>query len=91
LQVTAASLTGRFGPEAVRAAWALVAEGAAEIVATDAHNPGTGEPGMTAAFKMISANCGPEWARRLCIENPARVLRGERLLPVFLRRRQGIG
>jgi protein-tyrosine phosphatase len=91
LQVTAASLTGRFGPEAVRAAWTLVAEGAAGIVATDAHDPGAGEPCMTAAFKMISASCGPEWARLLCIENPARVLRGEGLPPAFWRERRGIG
>ena len=91
LQVTAASLTGDFGPEAARGAWTLVAEGAAGIVATDAHDPGAGGPCMTAAFEILSANFGSGRARLLCIENPARVLRGESLVPVPLRERQRIG
>jgi protein-tyrosine phosphatase len=90
LQVTAASLMGRFGPAAARAAWKLIADGTAAIVATDARDRGAGSPCMTPAFKMISDHLGLALARHLCIENPSRVLRGESLAPVPVQERQEI-
>lgn len=77
LQVTAASLMGRFGPAAARAAWQFIVEGAAAIVATDAHDRGVASPCMTPAFRMISTHLGVAVARWLCIDNPSRVLRGD--------------
>jgi protein-tyrosine phosphatase len=91
LQVTAASLTGGFGPESASAAWTLMAQGLVGIVATDAHDRGAGGPRMTEAFEMISDHFSPELACLLCIENPTRVLRGESLMPVLWEERQGVG
>jgi len=91
VQITAASLVGGFGPAVARAAWTLIARRMAALVATDAHDRGAGGPRMTEAYEMISDRFGPELARRLCIENPTRVLRGDRLVPVGSEERQGVG
>jgi len=90
LQVTAASLTGDFGPQAERAAWRLIAEGWATMVATDAHNHRADRPRMTAAFELISAGFGRNLALLLCVDNPSRVVRGKRPVPVSTRCRQEV-
>jgi protein-tyrosine phosphatase len=82
LQVTAASLRGQWGRHAKRMAWRLITEGGAVMVATDAHDHGPGLPGMTAAFQTVADACGCDLARLVCLDNPMRVVRGERLLSV---------
>jgi hypothetical protein len=37
---------------------------------------------MTKAFEAVAARLGPDLAYLLCVENPARVIRGEKLAPV---------
>jgi hypothetical protein len=37
---------------------------------------------MTNAFEAVSARLGGDLAYTLCVENPARVIRGEKLAPV---------
>lgn len=74
LQVTASSLTGRFGPAVQRVAWDLVARGWVAFVGTDAHNEQVNGPVMTAAFQMIATHLSLRMARRLCIENPSRLI-----------------
>jgi protein-tyrosine phosphatase len=81
LQVTAASLTGDFGSWVERAAWRLMREGWVDIVATDAHDCRSSPPRMTMAFAEIGAGLGRDLAHLLCIDNPSRVVRGERLVP----------
>lgn len=90
LQVTASSLTGHFGPQAERSAWRLIAEGWVDTVATDAHDHRSHPPCMTMACEMVAAGFGPNLARRLCIENPSRIARGERLVPAGIRNRQEV-
>ncbi len=85
LQVTAGSLTGQWGRYAERAAWGLVAQGGRTCIATDAHD-GAQSPGMTKAFEAVAARLGSDMAYSLCVENPARVIRGEKLIPVSCRR-----
>jgi len=78
LQVTAASLTGGWGRQVKRAAWELVQHSQRVCIATDAHDssrPG----GMTAAYEALADRLGEDCARRLCVENPTGVVRGERL------------
>jgi protein-tyrosine phosphatase len=77
LQVTAASLTGRFGPVAERVAWHWLATGAASFVATDAHDTDARGPCMTRAIEAITHRLGEPAARRACTLNPARLLAGE--------------
>lgn len=81
LQVTAASLTGNFGLSAERAAASLIAAGWVDTVATDAHGSDSHPPRMTTAYDIIAADLGDSVARLLCMDNPSRVVRGERLVP----------
>jgi protein-tyrosine phosphatase len=81
LQVTAGSLTGDWGRYVERAAWGLVAQGGRACIATDAHDSSQC-PGMTKAFEAVAARLGGDLAYSLCVENPARVIRGEKLAPV---------
>jgi protein-tyrosine phosphatase len=81
LQVTAGSLIGEWGRYVERAAWGLVAQGGRTCIATDAHD-GAQCPGMTKAFEAVAARWGGAPAFSLCVENPARVIRGEDLAPV---------
>ncbi len=78
MQVTAGSLVGQFGPAAERAGWHMVEQGLVAMVATDAHDAKQRPPSMTAAIDAIAARLGHAVARRLCVENPLKVLRGDR-------------
>jgi len=78
LQITAGSLMGDWGRYVERAAWGLVAQGGRVCLATDAHD-GSQSPGMTRAFEAVTARLGRDLAHLLCVENPARVIRGEKL------------
>ena len=91
LQVTAASLAGCFGSVAERAAWDMVLGGWATIVATDAHDTGRNGPCMTIAAKLLADALGPHVARRLCRENPLRIVGGAEPLPVRSLDRQEVG
>ncbi|MBN1507146.1 MAG: hypothetical protein JW955_09895 [Sedimentisphaerales bacterium] len=88
LQVTAASLTGEFGLRAERAAWRLISEGWAAMIATDAHDHYSDPPRMTAAFELVTASLGRDLAQLLCVENPSRIVRGERLVHSGARQRE---
>jgi len=77
LQVTAGSLLGEFGPVSQRAAWNFIESGWVSIIATDAHNLRKRAPCMRTAYEAIKKQLGQELARRLCIENPLRVIKGE--------------
>jgi protein-tyrosine phosphatase len=79
LQLTAASLTGEFGTTARRAAWFWLETGEAALVASDAHDAVNRPPRMTEAIRLISKQLGEDVARRVCIENPRRVLEGRPL------------
>lgn len=79
LQVTAGSLLGQFGSGAERLGWRWLAEGVVALVATDAHDTGERRPRMSEAIDKIASRLGHAAARRTCVDNPLRVLRGEDL------------
>jgi protein-tyrosine phosphatase len=81
LQVTAASLTGHFGPRSEKLTRLLLRGNYAHFVASDAHNTKSRAPAMRAAFEALSANFGREAAERLCIQNPRAVFYGEPMPP----------
>jgi protein-tyrosine phosphatase len=91
LQVTAASLAGYFGSAAERAAWDMVLRGWATIVATDAHDAGLNGPCMTIASRLLADALGPSMARRLCFENPLRIVVGTESLPLRWPGKQEVG
>jgi protein-tyrosine phosphatase len=76
LQLTSGSFAGDFGATAQRAAWYWLETGAAGLVASDAHDTKSRPPRMTAAIEMITHRLGHDVARRVCLENPARVIEG---------------
>jgi protein-tyrosine phosphatase len=92
LQLTAGSLIGRFGRAAEHHAWALLEQGWAAVVATDAHDQGIAGPCMTAAFETIQSQLGAHLASLLCVGNPLQVLKGEPVWsPVFYHRKWKAG
>lgn len=78
-QVTAGSIAGAFGKLIERSAWAWIEQGLAQIVATDAHHAQRRPPLLSAAIDRITERLSHITARRLCLENPLRVVRGEAL------------
>ena len=79
VQVTAASLTGRFGRIAMSLAHKLIAENKVHFLATDAHNLQSRPPLMKEAFEIVKKQYGVETAERLCVSNPRAVFSGDDL------------
>jgi protein-tyrosine phosphatase len=79
LQITSGSLCGDFGETAQRAAWYWLETGAAALVASDAHDVASRPPRMSKAIELITHRLGEDVARRVCGENPWRLLLGRPL------------
>jgi protein-tyrosine phosphatase len=79
LQVTAGSVTGRFGPVAEAMAWELLQKQWVHFIATDAHNLDRRPPILSEAYQLITERLGEETARRLCVTNPLAVFEGRPL------------
>jgi protein-tyrosine phosphatase len=74
LQVTAASLLGRFGADAEQVAWGLIAAGLVGVVATDAHGALRRSPRMSQAIALLEERHGRAAAAELCIDGPRRLV-----------------
>jgi protein-tyrosine phosphatase len=81
LQVNAGSLVGDYGSAIEKLAWQLLAEGLANLIATD-HHADSRVVSPRATFDAIIAKGGTDVARILMSENTTRVLRDQELLPV---------
>lgn len=81
LQVTAGSLTGAFGSRAEECGLGLLRRGMAHLVATDAHNAGRRPPRLSEARAVVERELGPEEARAVFEERPARLLAGAYVEP----------
>lgn len=77
LQVTAQSLTDRFGREARDATWNWLRKGMVHVLASDAHDTVHRPPRLDLAHAMIAEKLGAEAADLLLLSNPAAILRGE--------------
>ena len=80
IQVNAASLFASPFSRERRMARRLLAEGWADVVASDGHNTQTRPPLLGKAYRMVRNKYGEAYACRLFAENPERILRGERLV-----------
>lgn len=74
LQVTAGSLTGRFGRDARRFGERLLADGLVHILATDAHSTGRRAPLLAEGRRAAEKWVGADEARRLVVDRPQAVL-----------------
>src|SRR5258707_583951 len=79
LQVTAASLLGRFGKQAKAFADRLLQQNLVHIVASDAHDTKYRPPSLKEAYEYVSKACGPGTAEMLFVRNPAATLTGSPL------------
>lgn len=77
LQVTAGSLTGRFGRGARAHARRLVARGLVHFVASDAHDTRSRPPTLGEAYRELVQEWGETAVRPLFSDNPRAVLAGE--------------
>jgi protein-tyrosine phosphatase len=82
MQVTAQSLTGRFGSRAKSFAESLFQADLVHFVASDAHDCEDRVPILTPAYKIVSQRWGVEKADSLFIYNPAAALIGEPIYAV---------
>jgi len=81
VQVTVASLTGRFGKVAMEFAHRLLRQNKVHILATDAHDLRSRPPKMKEAYDLVANRYGAETAERLCVTNPGAAFRGEDFPP----------
>jgi protein-tyrosine phosphatase len=77
VQVVAPSIAGSWGTETRLRAWRLVAEGVADLVATDAHGADRA-PLLRTIANYVEERVGSEQRQALFEENPARLLAGVR-------------
>lgn len=76
VQVTANSLTGRFGKRAQQMGLQLIEQGRVHFLATDAHDLKSRPPIMSAAYKVVEGRFGRDMAERLCVTNPLAAFEG---------------
>lgn len=81
VQITAGSLTGRFGPDAEAMCSDLIKGNWVHFVASDAHHIERRPPCMRAAYDLLQDRFGQETADRLCLHNPKAAFLGEKLRP----------
>jgi protein-tyrosine phosphatase len=73
-QVTAASLAGEFGSEALAASFEWIAAGMVHVVASDSHNTHKRPPRMTAALAAVRELAGETVANALFRDNPRAIV-----------------
>lgn len=73
-QITASSLTGRFGSKAQKFAMKFLVEGKIAILATDAHSVKHRPPILTEGLKVAELILGKDEANRLVLERPQAIL-----------------
>lgn len=79
LQVTAQSLTERFGKAAQRTAWELLRRGMVHVIASDAHDTEHRPPRLDLAHEILVREMGEDAARLLLVENPGAIVSGEKV------------
>ena len=79
IQVTAQSLTDRFGKAAQEAAWGLLRKGLVHFIASDAHDTVHRPPRLTQARELLTEQLGADTANMLLVENPGAVIAGEKI------------
>ena len=70
IQVTAGSLSGRFGEQAQKVCHWLLERNWVHFLATDAHNLTSRPPQLRAAYDDVAGKYGEATAERLCVSNP---------------------
>ena len=77
LQVTAQSLTDRFGKAAQESAWELLRKGLVHVIASDGHDTEHRPPRLDRAHEILAREMGADAADLLLVTNPSAILAGE--------------
>jgi len=77
VQLNGTSLTGVMGPEVMQFAETLVERGAVYCIGSDAHGVGRRNPGLQQAAEKLESIAGPQRARQILVDHPARMLAGK--------------
>ncbi len=77
VQVTANSLTGRFGKRAQEMGMELLEQDRVHFLATDAHDLKSRPPVMSEAYRVVEEKFGHDLAERLCVTNPLAAFEGK--------------
>ena len=80
VQITAASLVGKFGGRPQSACHHLLRKNWVHLVASDAHSIKERPPMMKSAYNILKRAYGAEAADRLCILNPRAIFDGQTLI-----------
>ena len=81
VQVTAASLTGRFGPKSQKLAENWIAANWVHLLASDAHGVKWRSPSMGEGYEAAKTKFSAVTADRLCIQNPKAIFYNQQLPP----------
>jgi protein-tyrosine phosphatase len=76
LQITADSITGKFGRAAEKSAFKILESDMAHILATDAHNATSRPPAPSAALEIIKREIGAERTRGMVLDIPECIIKG---------------
>jgi len=79
VQITAGSLTGRFGKKAEWMSHLLLKKNWVHFIASDAHSAVGRPPAMAQAYKVLKLRYGQETADRLCVHNPRAAFFGDKM------------
>ncbi len=82
LQLNKGSILGAFGSRVQRTAHRLLSDGAAHLVASDAHHAHTRTPDMAPLTRWLHAHCGYSYTEILLLRNPRRILDSRPPVPV---------
>jgi protein-tyrosine phosphatase len=77
IQVTAGSITGRWGAPSKRAAEYLMRQGWCHVIASDAHSPNNRPPTLSEGVEAAAAVMGEEAARSAVTSVPAEIIAGQ--------------
>jgi protein-tyrosine phosphatase len=80
IQVTAMSVTGRFGSAAKLCVERLLKHHCVHFIATDTHRPEKRPPVLSAARDAAAEIIGTDAARRLVVDNPRAVIEGKTIV-----------
>ena len=76
-QITAGSITGKFGSDIQKASFKLLKKDMVHVVASDAHDTRRRPPVLSEAHAMVASRFGCGLARDLFILNPRSIVNGE--------------
>ena len=82
IQLTAQSLSDRFGREAQSASWNWLRKGMVHVLASDAHDTVHRPPRLDLAHAIVAEKLDRETADLLLVSNPGAIVRGEPVLPI---------